>query len=164
MIDLNDARFKNLAGAYRKPYDVSHSLRTMEANGPSQELWDGLWSNLYHQGQIGEASLAAVPCMARVMKMQKTRDWNLYALAGIIELSRNVNGNPEVPDWLSLDYRTGLGDLMEMGINDLRLNIDMYTLRSILGFISLMKGSNDTARLLLELDESEIREILSDYM
>lgn len=164
MIDFNDPRLKNLLGAYRKPYDVSHLLRKIEANGPSQELWDELWSNLYHQGQIGEASLAAVPCLAWLMKEQKARDWNLYALAGIIELSRNVNSNPDLPDWLSSDYKAGLNEIMETGINDLKVSIDVYTLRSILGFVALIKGSQDTARLLLELDESEIKEILSAYM
>jgi hypothetical protein len=164
MFDLNDPRLKNLPGAYRKPYDVSRPLRKIEVDGPTQELWDELWSNLYHQGQIGEASFAAVPFMALLMKRQQTRDWNLYALAGIIELSRNVNSNPDLPDWLSPEYKTGLREIMEMGINDLKMNIDIYTLRSILGFIALSKGSQDTARLLLELDESEIKEILSEYM
>ncbi len=164
MIDLNDPRLKKLLGAYRKPYDVSHPLRKIDTHGPSQELWDELWNNLYHQGQIGEASFAAVPCIAWLMKKQKARDWNLYALAGIIELSRNANSNPDLPDWLALDYNTGLSEIMEMGINDLKMSIDVYTLRSILGFIALMKGSTDTAKLLLELDESEIKEILSEYM
>ncbi len=163
MLDLNDPRLKRLLGAYRRPYDVSPPLRKIEASGPSQELWDELWSNLYHQGQIGDASFAAVPFMAWLMKKQKTRDWNLYALAGIIELSRNVNSNPDLPDWLSLDYKAGLSEIMEMGINDLKMSIDVYTLRSILGFVALIKGNQDTARLLLELDESEVKEILSEY-
>lgn len=164
MIDLNDPRLKKLLGAYHKPYDVSHPLKKIEAHGPSQELWDELWNNLHHQGQIGESSFAAVPCVASLMKKQKTRDWNLYALAGLIELSRNVNNNPDVPDWLIADYKAGLSEIMEMGINDLKMSIDVYTLRSILGFIALTKSSRDTARLLLELDESEIKAILSEYL
>jgi hypothetical protein len=164
MIDLNDEQWQGLHSGYRKPYDASKPLKKIEEHGASRAAWDELWENLHHQGQVGEASFAAIPMLAQLIKREPTRDWNVYALAGIIELSRNINDNPDVPAWLIEDYTAGLNTILEMGLNDLSVSVDVYTVRAILGFIASMKGIRDTARLLLELDESEIQEILSEYL
>jgi hypothetical protein len=61
MLPLDDPRWKILTGGYRVPYDVSVPLGKLFEQGESKELWDELWQELHHQGDIGPASYAAVP-------------------------------------------------------------------------------------------------------
>ena len=50
-----------------------------------QEAWEELWDGLHHQGDIGSASLAAIPHIAIISKDFDSLDWNVYAIAGLIE-------------------------------------------------------------------------------
>jgi len=65
--------------------------------------WDELWQQLHHQGGIGEVAYAAVPELVRVHRQRAAAEWNTYALVATIELARDADGNPPVPDWLETD-------------------------------------------------------------
>ena len=84
MLSLDDTAWKDLHGGYGVPYDVSPALRSMQCGN---DVWEELWNELHHQGDIGEASYAAVPQLVSIAGAAGSRDWNFYGLLAIIEVS-----------------------------------------------------------------------------
>jgi len=81
-----------MKGGYNIPYNPVPVLLRLDKDLDAQsELWD----NLHHQGDVGWASYAAVPQMARICKALPSRDWNPYALACTIEIERHRKTNPK---------------------------------------------------------------------
>ena len=160
MIALDDPRWRDLLGAYKRPYDVSIALSGLERG---EEVWDELWQELHHQGDVGEASYAAVPQLVRIAKTRSGRDWKFYGLVSLIEVERHRRSNPPLPAWLVEDYRFALEDLLGLALEDLRDAEEPRTVQSIIGAIALSKGQIKLGALLTNLDESEIREILERY-
>lgn len=70
------------------------------------DVWEELWNELHHQGDIGIASYAAVPHIVRISAEVSNRDWNFYGLLATIEVEPHRKGNPAVPDWLIQDYKS----------------------------------------------------------
>jgi hypothetical protein len=83
-------------GGYRTVCDPRPSLQNLESNVHLKEAWHELWEELRHQGDVGEASYAAVPHLVRIHGERKLDDWNTYALVAVIELARGKGKNPEV--------------------------------------------------------------------
>ena len=96
-LDFNDERWAGLVGGYRTPYDPRPALRSLEERKGVEEAWHELCTELYHQGDVGEASYAAVPHLVRIYEEQGIPDWNTYALAATIEEARQVGKNPHLP-------------------------------------------------------------------
>jgi hypothetical protein len=61
MLPLDDPRWRSYKGGYQAPYDASPGLRRLLADGPDEELWEEFWNELHHQGDVNQASYAAVP-------------------------------------------------------------------------------------------------------
>jgi hypothetical protein len=160
MIPLDDPRRKELHGGFRMPYDASDTLRRLEQG---DDVWDELWGNLHHQGDIGEASYAAVPHLARIAKGLTSRDWNPYSLVSTIEIERHRKANPPLPSWLEDDYRAAWQEILLMAITDLSSVNDPLTIRSILGAVALAKGQLKLGAMISYLDKSEIDEFLEEH-
>jgi len=102
MLPLNDPIWKNLKGGYGVPYDASVPLARLERG--DAEVWEELWQELHHQGDVGDASYAAVPQLVRICGDLSGRDWNLYGLVSTIEVERHRKSNPPLPKWVRGDY------------------------------------------------------------
>lgn len=74
-------------GGYRTVFNPRHLLHNLESNVQVKEAWHELWGELHHQGDVGDASYAAVPQLVRIHGERKLDDWNTYALVAVIELS-----------------------------------------------------------------------------
>lgn len=66
MIELGDPRWEKLSHAYGSAADIPELLRQLAgATGPKirydSEPWFTLWSSLCHQGDVYDASYAALP-------------------------------------------------------------------------------------------------------
>jgi hypothetical protein len=70
MLALDDRKWKELLGGYKVPYDASHALRRLERGA---DAWKELWEELHHQGDLGEASYAAVPKLVRIVSKLRRR-------------------------------------------------------------------------------------------
>src|SRR5262245_42780053 len=116
MLSLTDQRWRTLNGGYGTTYDASVALRRLEEG---HDAWDELWNELHHQGDVGEASYASVPHLVRICQAEPRRDWNLYALVGLIEIERHRKSNPPLPDWLSADYFGAWRELEKLALYDL---------------------------------------------
>jgi hypothetical protein len=115
MLSLDDSRWDDLSGGYRMKYDPRPSLRKLERHQDTAAAWGELWDELHHQGDVGDASYAAVPELVRIHRNGGAADWNLYAMVAIIELARTEPQNPELPDWLRDDYLRSIQELAQMG-------------------------------------------------
>ncbi len=159
MLDLGDERWRTLRGGYGEPVDLRPLLVALETSADREASWDGLWNALHHQGTVGEGSFVAVPHLVRIHRTRGVPDWNTYALAATIELARGVRGNPDVPDWSRGAYDGALGDLAELGLQELPRAADTETVRSIIGLLAIVYGARTYGRVIVSLTEDEVEEL-----
>ena len=156
MLSFDDERWYHLTGGYKTLFDPRPSLRKLENQEDSVAAWEELWQELHHQGDVGDASYAAVPELVRIYRTESVADWNLYGMVAIIELARTEAQNPEVPDWLCEDYFRSILELAEMGANEILHADEAETIRAILGVIAIAKGLRTHAKFLIEYSEDEM--------
>jgi len=157
MLSLEDAMWKELHGGYGVPYDASVALRSMK---DGIDVWDELWNELHHQGDVGVASYAAVPQIVCIAVAATTRDWNFYGLLATIEVERHRKSNPALPSWLKADYDSALVRASALALTDLGLAADSATVQAILSVLALTKGELKLGAMLSALDASELDELL----
>ena len=164
MLPLNDERWKELEGGYRDKYDTSVPLSKLEkgssAAGP---IWNELWENLYHQGDVGIASYAAIPHIAKIIHQRNLLDHSPLALAVSVELARGRENKPSLPEWLETSYRDALLDMAEFACAKLREKWNPYFLKSTLSLLAIIKGNRNLGELLLEIDYGDERQLLDKY-
>jgi len=162
MISLDDKRWAGLKGGYKLPFDPRPVLRQLETGGNPHGCWDTLWNELHHQGDVGEASYAAVPHLIRIAAGRSFVDWNFYALVGTIEIERHRKTNPPVPGWLLESYRQAWRELLHLAIRDLPRAGDAVTVTAVLGALALAKGQLKLGTFILHSDASEVDELLEE--
>jgi len=156
MLSFDDSRWDNLTGGYKMPFDPRRSLKALEIQQNTPAAWEELWEELHHQGDVGDASYAAVPELVRIHRNGGVADWNLYAMVAIIELARTEPQNPEVPDWLRDDYFRSIGELARMGTKDILTVAESEAKRAILGVIAIERGLRTHGKFLVAYSEQEL--------
>src|SRR6202021_2098270 len=157
MLGLDDIRWNNLSGGYRIPFDPRRLLARLETDQDTAPVWHELWEELHHQGDVGEASYAAVPHLVRIHRMRGVvDDWNTYALVAIIELARTETGNPKIPEWLERDYFRAIEDLAEVGLADISRTTEPDAVASILSVIAISKGLRNHGKFLIKYSDNEL--------
>jgi hypothetical protein len=86
MLSLDDNRWNDFTGGYRIKCDPRPLLAELERAQNKETAWHGLWEELHHQGDVGEASYASVPHLVRIDRTSGIVDWNTYAIVAIIAL------------------------------------------------------------------------------
>jgi len=159
MIRFDDARWQGLAGGYRTPFDPRPLLMKLESRDNTEVVWRQLWEELHHQGDVGEASIVAVPHLVRIYRQNPTLDWNTYAIVAVIDLARGTGRNPDIPAWLKEDYFQAIQDLASVAYAEIQNAGDTDAVRAMLSIIALAKGCRNHARFLLEYSDEELPEI-----
>ena len=159
MLRFDDERWNHLTGGYKTPFDPRSRLRKIENQQDTVATWRELWEELHHQGDVGDASYAAVPELVRIHRTESAADWNLYAMVAIIELARTESKNPEVPDWMREDYFGSIQELARMGTRDVLAADDPDTKRAILSVIAIAAGLRTHGKFLVEYSEDELVEM-----
>lgn len=159
MLSYDDERWNDLTGGYKAPFDPRPSLRKLESDQDTAAAWRELWEELHQQGDVGDASYAAVPELVRIHRTQSTTDWNLYAMVATIELARTESQNPGLPDWLRQDYFSSIQELAQMGTKDILPAEESETIRAILSVIAIAKGFRTHGKFLVEYSEDELLEM-----
>lgn len=141
MLNLNDDKWKGFDGGYRINYDVSIPLRKLESfSQPSKEIWNELWEELFHQGDVGIASYAVVPQIYRIYREKEWIDFQLPSFVSAVEQARHETHNPELPKWLEQDYYSSLYDVAHYCLDKGKELTDRnYTRSMILLTAALMK-------------------------
>lgn len=161
VLSLDDKKWKELHGGYGIPYDASVALRSMK---DGKDVWDELWNELHHQGDVGVASYAAVPEIVCCAAATSIRDWNFYGLVATIEVERHRRSNPALPLWLKADYEHALARASALALADLGLSTDSATTQAILSVLALAKGELKLGALLSGIDASELEEWLEERL
>jgi len=159
MLRFDDARWQDLRGGYRIPFDPRPLLSKLESKQETEKVWHELWNELHHQGDVGEASYAAVPHLVRIYRQQGTLDWNTYAIVATIELARAQGKNPDVPDWLAEDYFAAIRSLAENGAREILDSKDIEMTRSILSVLAIAAGTRTHARFLIDYSDEELTDL-----
>ena len=128
------------------------------------DVWDELWNELHHQGDVDVASYAAVPQIVRIADSAANRNWNFYGLVATIEVERHRKGNPEIPAWLKLDYDNALAKAGALALADLNSKTDSATTCAILSVLALAKGELKLGAMLSGLDASDLDEWLEEKL
>lgn len=161
MLDYDDIRWTELEAGYRVAVDLRPFLRRLESEG-TPAAWDDLWQELYHQGDVGIGSYAAVPHLVRIHEARGVVDWNTYALVATIELARETRTNPDVPAWLRQSYDEALRTLARLGLAELPRASEHEAVRSMLAVLAIVHGARTYGRVILEISEDELDAIAPD--
>jgi hypothetical protein len=138
-LDFADLRWTRMKGGYRVPYDPRSALLALEG-GQTKVAWHELWENLHHQGDVGEASYAAVPHLVRIHERRGAPDLNTYLMLAVIDKARHSSHNPEIPPDLRDAYEAAWGRLVEIGLRELATATDLDLVSSIIAVIAIGKG------------------------
>jgi hypothetical protein len=158
MLALDDNRWTTLAGGYRTPLDPRALLSKLESGQDAPAVWRELWNELHHQGDVGEASYAAVPHLVDISRRRRKLDWNTYAMVAIIELARMEGSNPALPNWLESGYFRAIQELAEIGAGEVLRAEDPDTVRAILSVIAIAKGLRVHGKFLVNCSDEEMLE------
>jgi hypothetical protein len=159
MLSLDDERWQTLAGGYRVPFDPRPQLSKLAANHDTKAAWHALWEGLHHQGDVGEASYAAVPHLVQIYRQRGVVEWNTYAIVAVIELARDSGKNPEVPEWLKEDYLQAIRVLAEAGAAELLKAKNSEDIQAILSILAIAAGARMHAKFLINYSAEELLEM-----
>jgi len=159
MLSLDDPRWSEMEGGYRMPFDPRSLFAKLQANQAVKGVWDALWQELHHQGDVGEVSYAAVPHLVRIHRERGVPDWNTYAIVATIELARDSVRNPAIPAWLKPGYDNAIQELADLGRDELARVDEGESVRSILAILAITKGARIYGRILADFSEEEILEL-----
>src|SRR5215472_12864787 len=106
-------------GGCRTVFDPRPLLHNLELNVHAKRSVARTLGRTSSQGDVGEASYAAVPHLVRIHGERKLDGWNTYALVAVIELARGKGKNPEVPEWLKEEYFSAIQDLAKLGSTEI---------------------------------------------
>lgn len=161
MISLDDVRWANMTGGYKTPFDPRPLLKRLETDSDTADVWKELWQELHHQGDVGEASFAAVPFLVENYGERGVLDWNTYAIVAIIELARKEDKNPDVPRWIAGDYFQAIRSLAEIGATEILQAETSEDVRAILSVIAIERGLRMHGKFLVNYSEDELMDIES---
>jgi len=163
MLTLDDLNARKLLGGYRVPCDVVAILENVLAKPYDRAAWDSFWQELYHQGDIGEASLSAIPFLAKKLIESSYDGADLWAYVGSIQIAKGQQGNPDIPEWLSEDYLLAMKQLINYAHLRIPITKNTETLRYMFGFLLWMKDEKTFGQALIELTPDVIEEALENY-
>ena len=161
MLSLSDKRWGSLSGGYRILYDPRPLFAKLEAKQDTGNIWHELWGNLYHQGDVGDASYAAVPYLIEAYRKAEKLDWNIYALVSAIELARSEPKNPALPDFLKDGYLHSIHELAQIGLTEIGKTRDADIVRGILCLLAIERGITTHAKFLLNYSDEELLDLES---
>ncbi|QND57232.1 hypothetical protein [Mesorhizobium huakuii] len=160
---LDDIRWSGLKGGYKVIYDPRPALQKLAVHYTSKSAWDELWNELHHQGDVGDASYAAVVEIARISEDHAPAYWGAYGLAATIEEARLLDDqNPPVPDWIEPHYSVAWQTLLHLALRDLATSTDDETANCALAVVALRRGRLSLARMAM-CAEDERAEMLRSY-
>lgn len=161
---LNDKRWSGLTGGYKVVYDPRPALRALTLRYDDETAWGELWNELHHQGDVGDASYAAIPEIVRISAERSPVNWGVYSLAAVIEEARLLDSrNPPIPGWIEPHYKAAWQLLFHLALRDLETEADEATVTYALAVVALHRGSLGLARMAM-CTEDERAEMLRNYL
>ena len=144
MIEFDDDRWTSFEGGNKIAYDPRDALQSL-LESKSQIAIDQLWENLYHQGDVGLASYAAIPYLVEAGET---------SLVAAIEVARLKPTNPKLPEWLKDGYFEAI---------DKALTVQPKTEDECIAYYTLHASKHGHHRLARALDLLDPEELLETY-
>lgn len=166
MIELDDPRWETLSHAYGSAGDVPELLRQLAgATGPKitydSEPWFTLWSSLCHQGDVYDASYAALPHIVEIARNAAgPLDFSFFQLPAAIEIARHSGKGPPIPTDLANAYHDALSRLTDCVAVHSNEDWDESTLLSAVSALAAAKGHHRVAEAIMNLDEDLITRLI----
>lgn len=164
MLSLASTRWSELQHAYGAATDVPpllEQLATLPDAAGETEPWFSLWSALAHQGDVYDASFAAVPHVVQALASAPLRASAVYfQFPAWVEVCRIRNG-VDVPEDLSEAYFAALSTLPSLVAAASAREWDTDFLQCALSAIAAAKGAADVAQIALELTPPVAAEMLA---
>ena len=132
-----------LNGGYGIPYDPLPALRKLTSS--HSEAISELWENLYHQGDVGQASYAAVPELVKLGEL---------SLVASIEVARHSDENPKLQEKLKAEYEQALITA---------LSSEPTSEEQLVGYYIIHASVNGQVRLAKALSLMDIDEVINEY-
>ncbi|TMB96068.1 MAG: hypothetical protein E6J40_10665 [Chloroflexi bacterium] len=155
-MESSRSSWSGLADVYGRPYDPGAALNRLGLSISDPAAWEDLWSHLYHQGGVGEIAYAVVPALVRVYQFSRALEWNAYALVATVDLARDADGNPPLPDRIAPEYSLAISALANLGRRQIESAASLTEVRSILAILALHKGARLQAHFLLDYEPDEL--------
>lgn len=159
MLSLDDPRWQQLCGGYRVPFDPRPLLIQLERD-PSTQNWGLLTEELFHQGDVGESSYAAVPHVVRIALEHSPLHAEALTLVVAIEVARLSGENPPLPEWLKTGYEAAIERLAREALIRFGQIENADLVRGALGILAVWKGQTGCGRAAVLHSEEELKEIL----
>jgi hypothetical protein len=156
MLSFEDVRWSEMTGGYRMRLDPRPLLNRLETESDTTQIWQELWDELHHQGDVGDASFAAVPYLVRGYRQRGVVNWNTFAIVAVIELARKEGKNPDVPGWLEEGHFSAIRELAKLGAADILRARSPEEVRAILSVLAIEKGLRTHGRFLVNYSEEEM--------
>lgn len=165
-MDFDHAIWKSAQGGYKIPYDASIPLKKLESATSKEQIksvFDELWNELHHQGDVGLASYLALPHLVRIAKEKDLFDWNILGICAVIEQQRHLGNNPKLPVELTDYYQNGLNQLKLCILANIGKQLDHETFRVACSTLATVAGQIKLGKAIIELDESTMDEFLEQF-
>lgn len=151
--------WSGLTDVYGRSWDPQGVLDRLGSSISDPAAWEELWGHLYHQGGVGEIAYAVVPELVRVYQLSAALEWNSYALVATVDLARDADGNPPIPDGIAAEYSRAISALADLGRRQIESTTTLTEVRSILAILALHKGARLQAHFLLDYEPDELLEM-----
>ncbi|MCJ2182041.1 hypothetical protein MTR62_04890 [Novosphingobium sp. 1949] len=167
MIGLDDPRWKTLTHAYGGAADIPERLAELSRDTSSKprngrEPWFTLWSSLCHQGDVFDASYAAVPhIVAMALAAPDSIDFSFFQLPAAIEVARVAGRGPAVPPDLAPAYARAITGLPDCVARHRHHDWDEATAISALAALAVAKGLPQLAEAIMNLDDDSIARLIA---
>jgi hypothetical protein len=163
LLSLESNRWSELQHAYGDasniPALLSQLINLPSSNG-DEEPWFSLWSALAHQGDVYDASFAAVPHVIHAAASNPLKaDAVYFQFPAWVEICRKKNGL-ELPRELSEAYLEALSRLPSLVAQAAAREWDADFLQCALSAISAAKGQTVIAEAALELSPDIAEEFM----
>jgi hypothetical protein len=163
VLTLESNQWSKLHHAYGAATDIPallSQLVTVPGSIGEAEPWHSLWSALAHQGEVFDASFAAVPHVVRAAATNPLgADAVYFQFPAWIEICRRKQ-KLEVPDELAADYFDALAKLPALVAAASAREWDADFLRCALSAIAAAKGQPLVAEAVQELSP----EVAGEFM
>jgi hypothetical protein len=164
MLDLDAPEWRSLTGGYRVPYDASLLLKKLETASDPTEVWDEIWNELHHRGDVGTASFAAAPWLLRIYREKSWIDFNLPNYIFALEDARSKSDNPPVPEWLAQDYQEAVEGVLSYCLSSRNQCDDPDFRKAVVLLTAALLGAFEIAELVDCVETGDEKRALALYI
>ncbi len=159
MLELDSKRWQELEHAYGRAADIPPllaQLRNLPKSEDESEPWSSLWSALAHQGDVYDASFAAVPHVIAALALAPAEaDESFFQFPAWVEICR-ARQDVTVPPDLRPAYFESLARLPGLASAAAAKPWSASYLACVLSAIAAAKGHHAVAEAVLEMSSADV--------